>query len=327
MLSYLLENTESIVFCPVTYKHGGHIERIPALIKNIENERVTIFEHDLAIKPLKNSSFFENIDLVINFASESHVDRSIANPSEFAINNINLMINLLEYVRERNIKSKCHMLHISTDEVYGSIKLGEENIEWERPNLPSNPYSASKAAQESFAISYYKTYRIPLAIINATNMVGETQNQEKFIPKTIKNLIEGKEINIDTDEKGSIGSRKYLCVRDVARASWLASQELITNSSSSRKNNLPMKFHVAGSEEITNLNLVLAIGEILNKNPKLKISPSPRQGYDLRYELSIEKITKLGWREVKPIMERLQEIALWTLENTEWLRNDHSANV
>ena len=88
-----------------------------------------------------------------------------------------------------------------------------------------------------------------------------------------------------------------------------------------------MKFHVAGSEEITNLNLVLAIGEILNKNPKLKISPSPRQGYDLRYELSIEKITKLGWREVKPIMERLQEIALWTLENTEWLRNDHSANV
>jgi dTDP-glucose 4,6-dehydratase len=320
MLKFLLSETDSEVVCPVTYRHGGHKDRIPALVPTESLGRVNIFEHDLALTKLPDNEATRNVDLIINFASESHVDRSIASPIDFSLNNTNLMINLLEFARN---KKNLHFVHISTDEVYGSIPEGESNREWERPHLPSNPYSASKSAQESMAIAYFKTYQIPLAIINSTNMIGETQNQEKFLPKVINRIEHGYSINIDTNEQGVIGTRKYVNVWDVANAVWLSALELRKSHELTATSGLPLRYHISGAEEISNLELVKHVGDFLGKEPKIIISPSPRPGYDLRYELSTELIRSLGWSEKKPIREQISEIVRWTISNDKWLFIDY----
>jgi dTDP-glucose 4,6-dehydratase len=326
MLKYLLQHTDAVIYCPVTYRHGGHVDRIPSLITELEPDRVKIFEFDLATAELTQDLSETEIDLVINFASESHVDRSIVEPKSFNENNANLMINLLEFARKH--LSNCKFVHISTDEVYGSIPIYEENIEWQRPHLPSNPYSASKSAQESLAIAYFRTYQIPLAIINSTNMIGEAQNQEKFLPKAIKKVLTDQEINVDTDDEGNMGSRKYVYVRDMAEAVWLVSQELLaTDRREIALSSKPMKYHIAGSEEITNLDMVLSIGRFLDKEPKVTISPSPRPGYDLRYELATDKIRKLGWKESQDIYASIQQIVQWTVVQKAWLEHDHIVNL
>ena len=323
MLKYLLENSAAEIYCPVTYMHGGHANRIPDLIEPSLLERAHIFEFDLAELELTESIVAAHIDLIINFASESHVDRSILNPKEFNLNNSSLMINLLEYARKK--KHSAGFVHISTDEVYGSIPAGEKNVEWERIHLPSNPYSAGKSGQESLAIAYFKTYKIPLAIINCTNMVGEAQNQEKYIPKAINKILHDEILTVDTDTDGKMGSRKYIYVGDVASAVWNTATQLM-NQVLEPETDKPLKVHIAGEIEITNLQLALYVGEVLGLEPRIEINPSPRPGYDLRYELDTEKIRKLGWTEEKNIYDSLREIVNWTLMHRNWLEADHVAN-
>ena len=320
MLKYLASQKQHDVICPVTYRHGGHRNRIPSLLTESEMSRVKIIEHDLANSPLPTDSITQGIEMIINFASESHVDRSIANPIDFSLNNTNLMINLLEFARRMD---KALFIHISTDEVYGSIPLGETNKEWERPHLPSNPYSASKSAQESLAISYFKTYKIPIAIINCTNMIGETQNQEKFLPKVINRIEHDYIVNIDTDIHGVIGSRKYIHVADVASAVWTSASKLVECASELVEEELPLKFHISGSQEISNLDLANLVGAALEKLPQIVVSPSPRPGYDLRYELTTDLIKSLGWKESRDITDRISEIVQWTINNPEWLYIDY----
>ncbi len=320
MLKFLLSETDCVVVCPVTYKHGGHKDRIPALINKEDFSRVTIIEHDLATDQLPLNSVTQDVNLVINFASESHVDRSILNPIEFSLNNTNLMINLLEF--SRLLKNPA-FVHISTDEVYGSIPFGETNKEWERPHFPSNPYSASKSAQESMAIAYFKTYGIPIVIINSTNMIGETQNQEKFLPKVINRIKHNYLINVDTNEYGEIGTRKYVHVWDVANGVWIATRKLLEECEGAEKIAYPLKFHISGGQEISNLELVTLVGEQLGVEPRITISASPRPGYDLRYELSTERIQKLGWSESLPIRNRIAAIVKWTNEHPDWLYIDY----
>ena len=320
MLKYLLSQTQHEVICPVTYRHGGHRNRIPSLLTELEFSRVKIFEHDLADSPLPLNSTTQGVEMIINYASESHVDRSIANPIDFSLNNTNLMINLLEFARRMD---KALFIHMSTDEVYGSIPVGETNKEWERPHLPSNPYSASKSAQESLAIAYFKTYKIPLAIMNCTNMIGETQNQEKFLPKVINRIEHDYIVNVDTDIHGIIGSRKYIHVADVASAVWISALNLVECASELVEKELPLKFHISGSQEISNLDLANLVGDTLAKIPQIVISPSPRPGYDLRYELTTDLIRSLGWDESKLITERIAEIVKWTINNPEWLYIDY----
>jgi dTDP-glucose 4,6-dehydratase len=320
MLKYLVSQTQHDVVCPVTYRHGGHRNRIPSLLTESELRRVRIIEHDLANSPLPVDSSTQGVEMIINYASESHVDRSIANPIDFSLNNTNLMINLLEFARRMD---KALFIHISTDEVYGSIPSGETNKEWERPHLPSNPYSASKSAQESLAISYFKTYKIPIAIINCTNMIGETQNQEKFLPKVINRIEHDYIVSIDTDIHGVIGSRKYIHVADVASAVWISALKLVECAPELVEKELPLKFHVSGSQEISNLDLANLVGAALEKHPQIVISPSPRPGYDLRYELTTDLIKSLGWEESRDITERISEIVNWTISNPEWLYIDY----
>ena len=324
MLKFLMGNTSSNVTCPVTYKHGGHKDRIHAILPLGNESRFKLINLDLTQFNQLDLLDFSKFDLVINFASESHVDRSIAEPLVFTSNNSDLMINLLEKTRE--IKG-LPFIHISTDEVYGAIPKNETNYEWERVHLPSNPYSASKSGQESLAVAYFKTYRMPICIINATNMLGESQNQEKFIPKVISIISAGGLVNIDTDDSGVIGTRKYLDVSDVARAAWVSAETLKRNYVLSMRPDLPLKVHISGIEEISNKEVVEIIGKEMNLTPRIQISPSPRPGYDVRYELSSSISEKIGWAASGEIRKRIAEVCRWTLKNPAWLKNDHNSET
>ena len=318
MLKHLLENTESFIYCPFTFRHGGRKERIDAIIGKNYSDRVTFFECDLSFQNLDNFNFISNLATIINFASESHVDRSIINPQKFISNNINLMINLLEYARLST--SDVEFVHISTDEVFGPLHKSTDNFEWELPHLPSNPYSASKSAQESLLISYHKTYSLKSMIINVTNMIGEGQNQEKFIPMIIRRILENEVINIDTNLEGEIGSRKYIYVGDVAKTIL----SILNSTSDEEKTSLlPRKFHISGSTTISNLDIVKSISKILKKDFKYTISPSPRSGYDLNYQLSSNKIYRIKRQENESVTDKLPAIVEWTIKNPEWLKIDH----
>ena len=321
MLKCLLKNTTSHIFCPVTYRHGGSRNRIKSIVSSESADKYTVFECDLAKENLNDFDFLSGVSLIINFASESHVDRSITEPRNFMSNNINLMINLLEFARLKN--RDLQFIHVSTDEVYGALDKSFSNTEWSRPHLPSNPYSASKSAQESLVVSYYKTFDFNISIINSTNILGEGQNQEKYIPKVIRKIINRDEINVDTDIYGALGSRKYVYAGDVANAVNLISRLQINSHNFDSKRNLPERFHISGIDEISNLEIVEIISKMLNIKPKINICPSPRPGYDLRYELSSNKLRDLGWVESKPIIQRLKEIVEWTVSHPEWLNIDY----
>ena len=325
MLRCLLKNTTSHIFCPVTYRHGGSEKRIKSIVSSEFTEKYTVFECDLAQENLNDFGFLSDVSLIINFASESHVDRSITEPRNFMSNNINLMINLLEFAR---LKSRdLQFIHISTDEVYGALDKSFNNAEWTQPHLPSNPYSASKSAQESLVVSYYKTFDLNISIINSTNILGEGQNQEKYIPKVIRKILNYEDISVDTDIYGTMGSRKYVYAGDVADAVNLISKLQNNSHKFAIKKNLPERFHISGIDELSNLEIVKIISKILNMESKINIHPSPRPGYDLRYELSSNKLRDLGWVESKPIIQRLKEIVEWTVSRPEWLNIDYDPKV
>jgi dTDP-glucose 4,6-dehydratase len=235
------------------------------------------------------------------------------------------MINLLEFAR---LKSRdLQFIHVSTDEVYGALDKSFNNTEWTRPHLPSNPYSASKSAQESLVVSYYKTFDLNISIINSTNILGEGQNQEKYIPKVIRKILNNEDISVDTDIYGTMGSRKYVYAGDVADAVNLISKLQNNSHKFTSKKNLPERFHISGIDELSNLEIVKIISKILNMESKININPSPRPGYDLRYELSSNKLRDLGWVESKPIIQRLKEIVEWTVSRPEWLNIDYDPKI
>jgi dTDP-glucose 4,6-dehydratase len=325
MLRCLLKNTTSHIFCPVTYRHGGSEKRIKSIVSSEFTENYTVFECDLAQENLNDFNFLSDVSLIINFASESHVDRSITEPRNFMSNNINLMINLLEFAR---LKSRdLQFIHVSTDEVYGALDKSFNNAEWTQPHLPSNPYSASKSAQESLVVSYYKTFDLNISIINSTNILGEGQNQEKYIPKVIRKILNYEDISVDTDIYGTMGSRKYVYAGDVADAVNLISKLQNNSHKFASKKNLPERYHISGIDELSNLEIVKIISKILNMESKINIHPSPRPGYDLRYELSSNKLRDLGWVESKPIIQRLKEIVEWTVSRPEWLNIDYDSKI
>jgi dTDP-glucose 4,6-dehydratase len=235
------------------------------------------------------------------------------------------MINLLEFAR---LKSRdLQFIHVSTDEVYGALDKSFNNAEWTQPHLPSNPYSASKSAQESLVVSYYKTFDLNISIINSTNILGEGQNQEKYIPKVIRKILNYEDISVDTDIYGTMGSRKYVYAGDVADAVNLISKLQNNSHKFASKKNLPERYHISGIDELSNLEIVKIISKILNMESKINIHPSPRPGYDLRYELSSNKLRDLGWVESKPIIQRLKEIVEWTVSRPEWLNIDYDSKI
>ena len=301
-----------------SWKHKGTPERVEqVLAKNPEwKERVTIITHDL-ISPFTEMTEkrIGHVDYVVNVAAESHVERSITDPVPFVQNNVNLVLNMLEFARK--VKPK-KFIQISTDEVYGVAPEGVNHKEWS-PIIPSNPYSASKACQEAIAISYWRTYGVPVIITNTMNNFGEMQDTEKFIPMLISKIAKNETVPIHGRE-GNIGSRFYLHARNHADAVLFLLNNIEPTQYKEGEDIIPDRFNVVGEEEIDNLSMAQIIAEMMNKELKYELVDfhTTRPGHDRRYALDGSKLKDAGWKAPLSFVDSLQKTIDWTLQNTLW---------
>lgn len=326
VLRHFLENTDWEIVCPVSYRHRGNSSRITSALVGKDASRVTFFMHDLT-GPFSSieADKIGDIDYIVNVASESHVDRSIADPVPFVRNNVDVALNVLELARSKDVEK---LIQVSTDEVYGPADSEDHpdgHSEWS-PIVPSNPYSASKAAQEAIAISYWRTYGVPLIITNTMNLFGEMQDSEKFIPKTISRILAGEPAVVHTSPEGVSGSRFYLHARNQADALMyiLNTLEPARYSPRSRDGDgsRPLRLNVVGSREIYNDEMVGIIARELGMDAQIdRVNfHESRPGHDLRYGLDGRRLSRLGWQAPVPFEASLARTIRWTLDHPEWLR-------
>ena len=318
VLRHILANTTWEVVCLSSFRHRGLTDRIRLAVKDYDDDfnRVKVISHDLTapISPVLSNEIGK-IDYVFNVASDSHVDRSIVEPVPFIENNVSLVCNMLEWARFSDID---RFIHVSTDEVYGPAPSGYAHREWEDQYLPSNPYSASKAAQESIAYSYWRTYDLPLIITNTMNIIGEMQDPEKFVPMIMKRVLSEETVTIHASPTGEIGSRFYLHARNQADALLYTINQPILKYGESH---VPQKFHVVGEREVDNLEMANMVAEYIGKPLKYELVDfhSSRPGHDLRYALDGNKIAEAGWVAPLSLEESIERTVNWTLKNKEWL--------
>lgn len=321
VLEHLLINTDWDIIGIASWKHKGIPERIIDSVYYQEyKDRVKIITHDLSA-PLTQMTkdAIGKPDYIINIASQSHVDRSITDPVPFIQNNINVALNMLEYARE--VKPEV-FLQFSTDEVYGAAPKGVDFAEWSTI-LPSNPYSASKAAQEAIAISYWRTYGVPVIITNTMNVVGERQDPEKFIPMCIRKILAGETITIHSyPDKKTAGSRFYIHARNVADGLMKIIMAFPPKQYKEGEVDRPERYNIVGEIELDNLALATMIAEILKKDLHYELTDfhSSRPGHDCRYALSGKKLADLGWMPPVKFEESLTRLVEWSIKNDKWLK-------
>ena len=276
--------------------------------------RVRVFTYDL-VSPLSVGLIQEmgDVEIIIHLAAETHVDNSISNPVETIRNNVMSTVNLLEWARTLPHLKK--FFYFSTDEVFGNACHGESFKEWDR-HKPTNPYSASKAASEDICLGYENTYHVPVLILNSMNVFGERQHVEKFIPKVIRNVRDGKEteIHCEQDCKTS-GSRFYIHARNVASAILFLMEKGVVGE----------KYNISGEREVSNLDMLLLITKIMGKEPNYKLvnwHTTSRAGHDTRYCLDGSKLHEMGWKPPVGFEQTLEKTIRWTLENPRWLQEE-----
>ncbi|MFF0055698.1 dTDP-glucose 4,6-dehydratase [Streptomyces microflavus] len=319
VLRHLMTNTDWTVTLPVTFRHKGVPKRIASALETNPEwwDRVDVVYCDLTapIDPV-TAARFGKVDYLFNVASESHVDRSIDQPGPFIENNVRLITNVLDYARHAKPSL---VLQMSTDEVYGPAPDGYEHREWDAI-APSNPYSASKAAQEAVCFTYWRTYGVPVVITNTMNILGEQQDTEKFIPKTMRAILRGETATVHVSPDGRPGSRFYLHARNLADAwLWLARNHRPQQYGDFDR---PSRFHIVGEREVDNIEMVHLLANLMGAGePKLDLVDfhSSRPGHDLRYALDGSKLAAAGWQAPLSLEESLRRTVEWTLRHPEWL--------
>lgn len=273
-------------------------------LENIKNKNYKYFKGNITDTKLLQK-LVVSIDAVVNFAAESHVDRSILDSEPFLKSNIMGVYTILDAIRKNNKKTK--FLQISTDEVFGSRFRGlskEEDV-----FHPSNPYSASKASAELIAESYLKTYDLDIMITRCTNNFGPRQFPEKIIPKTIIRSLKNLKIPIYGTGKNI---RDWLYVGDHCDA---VMKVLLRGKSGE-------SYNISGNNQLTNKQLVKKILKHMNKPEDLIYYVTDRPGHDLRYGLDSTKIRhKLGWKPKLKFNTTLSETIDWYLKNESWWKN------
>ena len=237
---------------------------------------------------------------IFNFAAETHVDNSIDNVAPFIDTNIIGTLNLLKL----SVKYDVQMFHhISTDEVYGALKLNEPAFTENSPYNPQNPYAASKASSDHFVISYHNTYGLPVMITNCSNNYGPRQHREKLIPKTINNILEGKKIPIYSQGEN---------IRD-----WIYVEDHCAGILGiSYAGDVGQKYNIGGECEMTNLDLVKMIIKLMNASEDLIEFVDDRPGHDLRYAIDNAKIYKtISFQPEFSIEDGLKKTIDWYEKN------------
>jgi dTDP-glucose 4,6-dehydratase len=312
-----------------SFRHKGKTDRVSQVLRNSDSvvytsgrtwrERTEVIMHDLGA-PFSRQSFIDmagasGIDYVIAYASDSHVDRSIADPVPFTLNNVGVALSTLELCRQLEPKA---LVWVSTDEVYGPTLANEPPFpEWSAI-IPSNPYAASKAAQEAIGIAYWRTYGVPLILVNAMNMFGERQDAEKFIPKVIRAVLNGETVTIH-GTPDDIGTRHYLHSRNLADGiAFLLQNDMARGFPAVRR---PARFNIASPDRVDNLTLARMIAESAGVPLQYELENfhATRPGHDPHYGLDSRKIANLGWKAPVPFAESLDRTVRWTIDHPEWL--------
>jgi dTDP-glucose 4,6-dehydratase len=283
----------------------------------------TFVRGDICDRPLIDHLFhFYQVDTVVHFAAETHVDRSILFPEQFLRTNVIGTVNLLEAARQYWLQEKqlpsdeLRFHHISTDEVYGTLAPNDPAWNEETPYAPSSPYSASKAASDHFVRSYGHTYGLPYSISHCTNNYGPYQFPEKLIPLMVLNAVDGKPLPIYGD---GAQIRDWLYVEDHCEAIWMIL----------RQGRPGQTYNIAAGSQPTNLEVVQhlcsALDELLPDSPSvphaslMRFVPD-RPGHDRRYALDITKIkTELGWQPTQSLGSGLHKTIQWYLSHPQWV--------
>ena len=286
---YRVVNLDNLTYC-------GNPENLRDLEKDA---RYTFVKGDIADGRVVGR-LIEGCDCVVNFAAETHVDRSIKDPSRFIKTNVFGTTTLLEAARKAGTGV---FLHISTDEVYGSVEKGvssEEDALW-----PNSPYSASKAAADMLVRSYFVTYDLPVIVTRSSNNFGPYQYPEKIIPLFITNALEGKKLPVYAD---GMNVRDWLFVIDNCEAI-----DLILH-----KGKAGEIYNIGGGNEIPNLKLTHMLLDIMGKGPDLIEFVKDRPGHDKRYALNISKIRNLGWSPRHDFRTALELTVRWYMDHRGW---------
>ena len=282
----------------------------PENLKDIEEkyvERYNFYKSDICdFSTIETIITKENVEFIINFAAESHVDRSIDNPNVFCDTNILGTQSLLNVAKKHKIK---RFLQISTDEVYGSLNFTDPAFTEKIPLSPNSPYAASKASADLLINSYYKTYKLPVIITRCSNNYGPYQFPEKLIPLMVNNALNNKELPIYGD---GINIRDWIYTDDHCKAVLKVLLE----------GRLGEIYNIGGDSEIKNIDLVKNLLKILDLPESLITFVKDRPGHDLRYAMNHDKITKeLSWKPEVDFDKGLKMTVKWYLDNEEWLNN------
>ena len=262
---------------------------------------------DIADAPLMEKVIQPDVDAIVNFAAESHVDRSIEAPTDFMQTNVFGTFVLLEAIRKISSRRLARFLHVSTDEVYGSLGETGAFIE-ETPMAPNSPYSASKASADLMVRAYHHTYGLPTLITRCSNNYGPYQFPEKLIPLMISNAVEGKDLPVYGD---GLQVRDWIHVEDHCRAL----------DAVLRQGKAGEVYNVGGQSERTNLSVVKTILNRLGRPHSLIRYVKDRPGHDRRYAIDFSKIQRtLGWSPSISFEEGIEETVAWYRTHEEWWR-------
>jgi len=317
---YLLANDPDINIVNLdALTYAGSMENL----KNLSSpSRHTFIKGDICDSQILDHIFSEyQIDTVVHFAAESHVDRSILGPEAFIQTNIIGTFKLLQAARKHwldgseNGQYRFH--HVSTDEVFGSLNPKDPAFEESTPYSPNSPYSASKASSDHLVRAYYHTYGLPVSLTNCSNNYGPFQFPEKFIPLMILNAMMGKPLPVYGDGQQI---RDWLYVEDHCDAIWRVL----------KFGKVGETYNIGGNNQPTNLEVLDTICKILDQklpdspyrpHAALKTFVKDRPGHDRRYAINITKVSeKLGWNPKHDLLQGLESTIDWYLTNPEWLK-------
>ncbi|MCX6762513.1 MAG: dTDP-glucose 4,6-dehydratase [Candidatus Moranbacteria bacterium] len=302
-IKYILEkhpDYEIVNLDLLTY--AGNLENL----KDIEtNKNYKFVRGNIADKELVNN-LVKDVDMIVNFAAESHVDRSILDSSDFIQTNIVGTHNLLEAAKGNGLK-RFH--HISTDEVFGHLGPNDPAFDESTSYAPRSPYSASKAASDHLVRAYFHTFGLPITISNCSNNYGPFHFPEKLIPLAITNLIEGKKIPVYGD---GLQMRDWLYVSDHCEAIDLIIQ----------KGKIGETYCIGGNSEKTNMEIVKKVLDLLNQGEEMIEYVKDRPGHDRRYAIDFSKIkAELGWQPRMSFEEGMKQTVDWYKTNVGWWRD------
>jgi dTDP-glucose 4,6-dehydratase len=292
-IHYILTNSSYNVTNVDALTYAANLQNLNSIQ---HSDRYRFLKGDISNEAELGVVFDQEYDAIINFAAESHVDRSIQNATPFIYTNINGTFNLLQALLAGKAKK---MLQISTDEVYGSLEALDPPFTEETVLAPNNPYSASKASADLLVRSFYKTHQLPLLITRCSNNFGAMQHTEKFIPTIISNALNDKKIPLYGD---GLNIRDWIYVEDHCRAI----HTVLENGT------LGEIYNIGGSEEMTNREVIEVILGQLEKDPSLIQYVEDRKGHDRRYLMDSTKISKeLGWKQEFSFREGMKKTIDW----------------